>query len=126
MPLGLVTVRNAQLAQLEAAMMDGFQLRLAQHVRSVFPRRTAALGQTGVCALIARGVSRAQELRISTERGVTRFTDLLFAFGEDFETRGGLTWMSSILQDTSRSEDSRLYLVWTQLPLRCPTSLEDS
>lgn len=126
MPLPLVTLRRAQLERLGAAMMDEFQLRLEQHVRLVFPRRTAALGDDGVRALIAKGVRRAQELRLSTERGVTRFTDLLFAFGEDFESRGGLAWMSAILQDVSRSEDARLYLVWTQLPERCPTSLEDA
>jgi hypothetical protein len=121
----LVTLRKAQLEQLGAAMMDEFQLRLLKHAREIFPRRTAALGNDGSRALIKKGVERAQQLRIRTERGVTRFTDLMFAFGEDFEDRGGLAWMADILRDSSRSEDSRLYLVWTQLPERCPTSLED-
>ncbi len=125
MPLPLVTLRRAQLEQLGAAMMDEFQVRLERHVRMVFPRRTGLLGDAGVRALIAKGVRRSQELRLTSERGMTRFTDLLFAFGEDFESRGGLAWMSSILQDVSTSEDARLYLIWTQLPERCPTSLED-
>jgi hypothetical protein len=126
MPLPLVTLRDAQLEQLGAAMMDEFQLRLLVHARTIFPKRTAALGDAGARALIRKAVGRAQELRITTERGVTRFADLMFAFGDDFETRSGLAWMVSILQDRSRSEDARLYLVWIQLPQRCPTSLEDA
>src|SRR5262249_42047422 len=122
----LVLLRNAQLEQLGAAMMNEFQLRLQRHVRVVFPRRTAALGDGEARALIRKSVARAQQLRITTERGGTAVVDLMFAFGEDFESRPGLAWMASILQDRTSSEDSRLYRVWTQLSERCPTSLEDA
>ena len=122
MPAGPVMLRDEQLRRMGAALFDEYREQLRAHLREMFPLRSRALGDQGVGKLCDRALERGRALGFSSERNLTLWVDLYFALGARWEQAPGMRWLLDLVEDRSRGEDGRMYLVYRRLPSRCPNS----
>jgi len=122
MPAGPIVIRDEQLRRMGAALFDAYFEQLMVHLRELFPQRLRAMGEDAARSLAKRAVERGRHYRLTRERNLTLFVDLFFALGSGWEGSGGARWLRDILEDRSRSEDARLWLVYRRLPGRVPDS----
>ena len=92
-------IRRQQVEALSAASVRRFEDRLFAHVGKFFPKRCESLGEEGTRELIRYGIERAKGYGIVTERDVYKFTDVMFAYGQDFDVNPKLPWAAEILGD---------------------------
>jgi hypothetical protein len=122
MPAGLVILRDEQLRQIGAALFDRYFEQVMAHLREVFPLRLRAMGDDAARALARHSLERGRWYGLTRERNLTLFVDLFFALGSRWEESEGAQWLRDLLQDRSRSEDARMWLVYRRLPGRYPES----
>lgn len=80
-------LRNAQLDVLaEVYTSQKFEERLIETVRASWPEECGALGEVGLRRRILNGVCKATEYGFSEESEISRFINLIFFWGEDFDS----------------------------------------
>ena len=84
-----------------------YEDRMTEHLRRCFPDQCEKMDEPGIRRIIAQGIEHAKRYNIVTERDVCLFIDLMFIFGEEFDTSPNLPWMSEILTDPHRTDPSR-------------------
>lgn len=109
----MLVVRKAQLEALRDVPLREFELRMVTQVRYFFAERCQELGPDATRALVRAGLLRARPHGIQTERDLSKWTTLVFAFGETFDVDPALPWAKRILTDVTISDGtvrtSRLY-----------------
>lgn len=91
-----MVIRDSQAAAFSSTASEKYEERVLLHLRRCFPNQSQAMGESAVRSLIRHGISRAAEYHITAERDVCKFSDLMMAFGRDFDRE---QWASSILHD---------------------------
>ena len=87
-----------------------FEQRVIGHVRQMFSDQIRTLSVMQIQDVVHNGVDRAFTYGIHDQRNVCFFIDLLFAFGNDYDTRQA--WASAILADPAiPDEHSRTTLL---------------
>lgn len=76
-----------------------FSRDLIEWIENVFPAKCRYVGEDRVNELIPRGIEMARAYGITTERGVTLFTVLMFVLGHGFADDLLLPWASATLND---------------------------
>lgn len=94
-------LRKEQIKAFERYMREGFERRVVAHLHKHFPKDCAGLGQDGVRQTVRYGIERAASYGIEAEGDVSRYIDLMFEFGRDFDADPELPWASEILADES-------------------------
>lgn len=88
-----------QMQALSEASQRDFEARLMAHCRAYFPDQCHALGEDGTRGMVRDAVGRARRYGFKIERHVSQFVDILFTFGEGFDTDAKLRWPATILTD---------------------------
>lgn len=91
----MLTISSLQLGVFEQAQAQGFEARMAAHLREFFPGECEGLGAEGVRELVRHGVRRAASYGIRAERDVCKYVDLMAALGRDFDRE--VQWAAAIL-----------------------------
>ena len=97
----MLTIRKEQMAVFAALEMKKFEDRVFAHLNKCFSKRCKVLGEPKVRETIQHGIKRAAAYRISAERDVCKYVDLMMVFGPDFEQSSEHSWASAILDDTT-------------------------
>jgi len=109
----MLTIRKEQLAVFGPVGQKAFEDRMLAHLKRVFPEKVSALGEPKLRETIQYGTQRAASYRITSERDVCKYIDLLIFYGRDFDKDPNLPWAPSILQNknirTSAAKIERLY-----------------
>jgi hypothetical protein len=92
----MFTIRQDQLDTLHDDKRRRFVERMVAHLKEYFPRRVESLGEPEVRNLIEDGITRAASYRITAERDVCKFIDIMIVHGRDFDTR--FPWAEEILK----------------------------
>jgi hypothetical protein len=100
-------IRSQQMATFGDASGTSYENRTVVHLRKCFPEQCQKLDENRIRQLITLGIERAQRYGIVTERDVCLYIDLMFMFGEDYDTSPKLPWASEILNDPHRTDPSR-------------------
>ena len=74
---------------------------MVEHLRKFFSDECELLGEDGTRQTIHYAIERAGEYGIVSERDVCIYTDVMFAFGRDFDKDPKLPWAAQILNDES-------------------------
>lgn len=90
------TIRREQLLAMGGLRLEDFEVRALAHVRKFFPEPCRSLGERGTRDLVRRGIERARGYGFTSERDLCKYLNLIFTFGEEFDTR--LPWAASILR----------------------------
>jgi len=80
-------------------MLNHFEKSMVGHLYSVFPNNCNALGETEVRNIVHYGIERARFYGIVIERDVSKYINLMFLFGRDFDTDPAFPWAAKILNE---------------------------
>jgi hypothetical protein len=95
----LRSLRHGQDEVLTPGAMPNFCRQLLARIERVFPAKCQYVGADRVRDLIPHGIEAASTYGITTERGVTLFTVLMFVLGSGFADDLLLPWASATLND---------------------------
>lgn len=100
----MLTIRREQMELLGKEMERRFIERTVAHARRYFPARCRELGEKGTRETVVYGLERAKAHGFSAEADVSRYIDVMFAYGRDFDRDPGLPWARRILEDRAMSD----------------------
>lgn len=104
----MLVVRRAQIELFKAPLREPFVHRMVEHVKQYFPEDCAPLDADTLLEILRDGVIRAERLGFDTERDATRFLNLMFTFGRDFDRDPSLGWATRLLARASRANPASL------------------
>ena len=116
-----LVIRRRQLEVLGLTAVEAYLQRLARHVTTVFPSHGAFVLSRRGQAWLRDGVKEARHWGITDEHSTALFTDLRAALGERFLDEQRYTWIRELVSERGLSGSARMFLVYQQLPQRCPS-----
>jgi hypothetical protein len=109
----MLTIRKEQLAVFGPLGKNAFEVRMIAHLKKVFPDKSEVLGEPKLRETIQYGTQRAAAYRITSERDVCKYIDLMLLYGRDFDKDSNHPWAQSVLQNQAirnpTSKIERLY-----------------
>ncbi len=97
----MLHIRKEQNDELAKVLLKRFEDRMVVHLNKFFPAECETLGDEGTRQVIRQALERAAGYGIVSERDVCMYTDVMFAFGRDFDKGRKLPWAARILNDES-------------------------
>lgn len=97
----MLQIRNEQNDELAKVQLKRFEDRMVVHLNKFFSEECKTLGDKGTLQAIRQALERAAGYEIVSERDVCMYTDVMFAFGRDFDKDRKLPWAARILNDES-------------------------
>jgi len=101
-------IHKRQLQAFGKAVEEMLECRLVAHAERLWPERCERMGRETVRQWVRAGVRRARGCGIEAEYDLSRFVDLLFLLGRDFDTDPAAAWAGEILQATDVPAAERL------------------
>jgi hypothetical protein len=95
----MLTIRKEQLTVFGPLGKKAFEDRMLAHLKKVFPEQTEPLDGLKLRETIQYGTQRAAAYRITSERDVCKYIDLMILYGRDFDKDPHLPWAQSTLQN---------------------------
>jgi len=116
----VLTVRTKQMRALAALMKGGFEKRMVSHLRSSFPKLTAAHADEQLFRFVRFGVERAAAYGIAIERDVARYVEYMVQYGPRFDTDPRFAWAQKLLSAPGASGSAKMDRIehYDQLSLR--------
>lgn len=109
----MLTIRKEQLAVFGPLGKKAFEDRMLAHLHKFFPEQCKGFDEPKLRETIQYGTQRAASYRITSERDVCKYIDLMILYGRDFDKDTNLQWAQSILQNKDirnpSSKIERLY-----------------
>lgn len=93
----MLVIRREQLEAFRRYMSGQFEDRMVAHLKRYFPDRCAPLSDEEVRESIRYGVERADAYEICIEQDVSRYINLMYILGRDFDRDPDLPWAQAIL-----------------------------
>jgi Domain of unknown function (DUF4123) len=108
---GPLTIRAPQVSAFSQAAIQRFEDWMILHLRQFFPQQCDSLREAQLRELVAYGRERAARHKITSERDVSKFIDLMLVFGRDFDVDKRIPWAGRILANrkTARSKMRSLF-----------------
>jgi hypothetical protein len=100
-------IRAEQFAALSDAVAKRFEDRVVVHLQKCFPKECGLWGEPAVRDLIQFGIGRASAYKITTERDICKYIDVMVVFGRDFDRDPRFPWVPVILNDRALYEPTR-------------------
>lgn len=107
----MLTIRQAQMEALGAAVRDASVHQYFQYIEEKFPERVEAMGHASARDAVRRALGRAERYGIAGEGETRNFLDFEFQFGPDFDTREDMASTFDALRDPDLAPDVRLSLI---------------
>lgn len=93
----MLVVRKEQMQVFEEYSQKAFEREMAEHVKEIFPKHSAAIGDDNLTKVVELGIARAEKYGL-TQRGPVRFyIEMMCIFGCDFDTDKQLQWAGTVL-----------------------------
>ncbi|SPD72187.1 hypothetical protein PITCH_A1260010 [uncultured Desulfobacterium sp.] len=102
----MLVIRDDQMDVFKDYMAKRFEKQMIRHVNQYFPDDCKALGQAKVREVLAYGLIRAETYEMSLEYDVSRYINLMFTFGRDYDV--DIAWASGILGDKRLSGPEKM------------------
>jgi hypothetical protein len=102
----MLTIRKEQLAVFGPLGKKAFEDRVVVHIKKIFPEQFQSLGEPKLRETIEYGTQRAAAYRITSERDVCKYIDLMILYGREFDKDPKLPWAQSILQNQAIKDPS--------------------
>ena len=97
----MLKIRKEQNDELAKVGLKRFEDDMVIHLGKFFAEECELLGENGTRQTIHYALERAGEHGIVSERDVCIYTDVMFAFGRDFDSDPKLPWAAQILKNES-------------------------
>jgi hypothetical protein len=97
----MLTIRMKQMNVFTDLSLKRYETSMVVHLNKYFSEECDALGEERTRHAIRYALKRAESYEIVSERDVCIYTDLMFAFGKDFDKDPQLPWAGTILNEES-------------------------
>jgi hypothetical protein len=97
----MLKIRKEQVDALSTASLREYERQATQHLFQVFPEKCREAGEKQVCEDVRYAIQRAGDYGIVSERDISLYLHLMFAFGRDFDRDPSLPWAAQCLKDKS-------------------------
>jgi len=114
----MLSIRQEQIAIISEPFLREFEQRVVAHLHRVWPEKCRVFGAEGVAESAREGIQRARQHGFRTERDVTRFVDVMYACGQNFDTDPTLAWAGAILRDERLRPPARMDKLYVELERR--------
>jgi hypothetical protein len=104
----MLTIRPEQMNVMSEQLLQKFQVKMIAHLKELFPKRTAALGDENLVALVQEGMSKSKTYAIVAERDVAKFIDLMLIVRRDLDVAKETSWAKGILNDKSLNGSEKI------------------
>lgn len=115
-------IRQEQIEAFEGHAWRELRRELVNAFRASFPERYEELGEEASHDNVLQAMHRAGSHGFTTREAFSRFVELTFHLGQDFDKAPQLDWVSGILNAPNQDPDTmvgRLYFKALQLGLIC-------
>ena len=118
----MLIIRPEQMRAMETGMLELFEERLSRHVAGKY-----GMSLENTRGLVRRGVRKAEEHELRTERGVALVVEFMVEEGEDFDRDPERPMVREILDDLELPELARVEMLILSRPWRPapPEMVED-
>jgi hypothetical protein len=113
----MLRIRKAQMRAMLRPMRTPFVERLMTGFREIWPGKAAQLGAR-YREFIESSVDRATSYGIMTESCISRFVNLDFVWGAEFEIDPSHDWALRALKDPQMNEKAKLHELVSQTRLK--------
>jgi hypothetical protein len=94
----MLTIKDDQFETLRKGMLENFEDQMVEHLKKFFPEQYQSLGEKEVRKAIRHGMNRAKTYGIITQRDVSKFLNIMFVFGLNFDQDPRYPWISKTLK----------------------------
>lgn len=95
----MLTIRKAQMEEFEKGVLRQFEEEMAVHLQEFFSEECEILGNERLYDIIRFAIEKAGEYNIELRNDICIFTDIMFAFGRNFDNDPDLPWAKEILNN---------------------------
>lgn len=110
----MLIIRDEQLAALSEHSRRGFEDRAYEHLCKCWVRQCERFGEQAVRSFISYAIDKAGSYGVTTEKGVIRFLDTMFALGDQFDNDPELPWFLEILKDPEMPQNIKMDRIWSE------------
>jgi len=107
---------------LRSYMVKQFEGLMVTHLNKYYPKECETLGETDLRKTIQYGIERARSYNIDNELDVSRYINLMFTFGRDFDKDMNLPWASNILMKDDLLSPHKMDLLYDEAEKHVPDS----
>lgn len=94
----MLIIRDDQMETLRKGMRDNYEDRLVDHLNKFFPDQCQKLGDKETRKAIRHGMNRAKSYGIVSQRDVSKYLNIMFIFGLDFDKDPRYPWAAKIFK----------------------------
>jgi len=94
----MLIIRDEQMEALRKGMLGNFEDRMVVHLKKFFPGQCHKLGEEEVRKAIRHGINRAKTYGIVTQRDVSKYLNIMFVFGLNFDEDPRYPWITKIIK----------------------------
>jgi len=103
----MLTITKEQMAVLREPGVEVFVKKMIVHLNKYFADKCKEMGEPKLRDFVKYGIQRAASHKISAERDVAGYIDIMTVLGRDFDADQQYPWAAKILEDT-KSPDTRV------------------
>jgi hypothetical protein len=96
----MLTITNEQMVALREPGIETFVKKMIVHLNKYFPHETKKMDEVKIREFVNYGIQRAGSYKISIERDVAGYLDLMIVLGRDFDTDQEYSWAGKVLTST--------------------------
>ena len=111
----MLIIRKEQMAVFEKHLDSRFHEFLRKHVREYMAVEEKELSNQSVDELIRLAISRASSYRVTMERDIALFLDLMILKGRDFDSDPKLLWARKILDSKDSDGSEKMQKIYRRL-----------
>lgn len=104
----MLVLRRPQIKAISYLARERFVQRMEAHVRQYFPEDTGALEPDALRAVVEQGIERAEKHGFTADRDITRYLNLMFTFGREFDRDPSLGWATRLFARKGRLKPGSL------------------
>lgn len=93
-------IRKDQMAAFNQYMRGRFEEHMVGHLHTYYAEACHALGEVKIREMIRHGIARAKIYGITAETDVSRYINMMFVFGREFDIEPNYKVFRQILDET--------------------------
>ena len=122
----MLIIRDEQIEALSQYMQNRFEDRMVTHLNRYFHDACETLGEDLLRQTIRYGIIKAKMFSFHIENDVSRYLNLMFTFGRDFDTDPDLRWAAQILKNDDLISTHKMDVLYDEAAKRMPKSARTS
>lgn len=119
----MLVIRSEQIAVFKDHMAKSFENHMIMHVKKYFSDDCELLGQEKVREVIAYGLNRAESYGMVLEYDVSRYINLMFTFGRDYDVDPDCPWTAGILGNNRLSGPAKMDDLYEEAERHIPEAI---